>query len=76
MSEKREILPNAMYKPAEVAELLGLEREKTVREIPETELGPTRVGPRRGRKMYRGADVIRYLDRGRPQGAPKLALAS
>jgi hypothetical protein len=73
MKEKREILPNALYKAREVAELLGFDRVDTIYAIPEDELVPTRVGPRRGRKMYRGHDVIRYLDRGRPRGAPKLA---
>lgn len=70
--QKKEILPNALYEAHEVAKLIGLRRTKSVHEIPEDELVPTRVGPRRGRKMYRGADVLAYLERGRPRGAPKL----
>lgn len=69
---KREILRSAMYSAEEVAEILGLTRTKTVYSIPEDELVPTRVGPRRGRKMYLGADILAYLSRGRPPGAPKL----
>jgi hypothetical protein len=70
--EKREILPGAVYDAPEVAELLGLQRVKTIYEIPETELAASWVGPRRGKKVYRGADVIAYLDRTRSPGAPKL----
>lgn len=67
-----EILPNAMYTAGDVAELLGLSRVDSIYQIPEDELVPTRVGPRRGRKMYRGLDVLAYLDRGRPRSAPRL----
>jgi hypothetical protein len=63
---KNEVLPNALYSAAEVAELLGFSRVKSVYEIPERELVPTRVGPRRGKKMYRGRDLLAYLDAGRP----------
>lgn len=65
MSDKREILPDALYSVDEVAEFLGTRRRMTVYQIPEAELIPTWVGPRRGRKMYRGRDVLRYLDAGR-----------
>jgi hypothetical protein len=62
---KREILPGALYSAAEVAALLGLGHANRVYEIPESELIPTRVGARRGRKMFRGVDVLAYLDAGR-----------
>jgi hypothetical protein len=65
VSKKREILENALYSVDEVAEILGTRRRMTVYQIPESELVPTWVGPRRGRKMYRGRDILRYMDQGR-----------
>jgi hypothetical protein len=66
---KREILPQALYSAAEVAALLGLGHANRVYEIPEAELVPTRVGARRGRKMFRGVDVLAYLSAGRKGAA-------
>jgi hypothetical protein len=71
-TEKAEILADALYSAAELAALFGFERVETIYEIPESELVPTRVGPRRGRKLFRGRDVMRYVDAGRPGGAPNL----
>lgn len=73
MTEKIEVLPDALYKPIEAAEILGFSnRPKTIYDIPESELVPTWTGPRRGRKMFRGRDILRYMDNGRPRGAPAL----
>lgn len=73
MSEKHEVLPDALYNVREVAAILDCEsRPNTVYDIPESELVPTWVGPRRGRKMFRGRDLLRYLDAGRPESAPAL----
>lgn len=71
--EKKEILPGAVYEAPEVAELLGLKRVDSVYAIPEDELVPTRVGPRRGKKVFMGSDVIEYLQRGRSKRAPRLS---
>jgi hypothetical protein len=35
-------------------------------EIPEDQLVPTRVGTRRGKKLFRGRDILEYMNRGRP----------
>jgi hypothetical protein len=59
------IAPSALYTAREAAELLGLQRVKSVYEVPERHLPSTRVGPRRGRKMFRGSDLLAYMDRGR-----------
>lgn len=65
---KIEVLADALYDAAEVATILGFgSKTKAVYRIPEDELVPTRVGPRRGRKMYRGRDILSYMDAGRPQ---------
>lgn len=70
---KLEVLPDAMYSVRDVAEILDFEsRPGTIYDIPEAELVPTWVGPRRGKKMFRGRDILRYIDAGRPRTAPKL----
>jgi hypothetical protein len=64
-AEGPRIVPDALYEARKVAQILGLPRVKSVYNIPERELVPTWVGPRRGKKMFRGADVLAYLERGR-----------
>lgn len=68
---KAEILPGALYSVRETADILGFSRRPaTVYDIPESELVPTWVGPRRGRKMFRGRDINAYLDSGRQGTRP------
>lgn len=74
--DKMEVLPGALYSPMEVAAILGFKRRpKSVYDIPETELVPSWVGPRRGKKMYKGSDVLAYIDAGRPQAKSKIKAA-
>lgn len=54
-----------LFTAAEAAHALGLRRRNTVYEIPECDLPRTRVGPRRGRTMFRGEDLIAYITAGR-----------
>lgn len=75
--EKVEILPDALYSPLEMAEILGFEsdiedekanarsRSNQVYKIPAKELPRTRVGGRGGKVMFRGRDILSYLDRRR-----------
>jgi hypothetical protein len=63
------IVAERLYDVGEVQALLGLRRRKSVYEIPERSLVPTWVGPRRGKKMFRGQDVLSYLERGRGKAA-------
>jgi hypothetical protein len=56
-----DINPNELYSPLEVAEMLGIHRD-SVYAIPETDLKPTWVGPKRGRKKFRGSAITAYLD--------------
>ncbi len=72
MIDKQNVLPDALYSAEEVMEILGFTRVETIYEISDDELVPTRVGPRRGRKMFRGRDLIAYMDAGRPSGSPPL----
>lgn len=54
-----------LYSAAEAAQVLGFRRRNTIYEIPERDLPRTRVGPRRGRTMFRGEDLLAYLTAGR-----------
>lgn len=64
------IARDKLYTARETATFLGFGRRvKTVYTIPERELVPTRTGPRRGRKMYRGEDILAYAERGRRAAA-------
>ena len=54
-----------LFSAAEAADALGFRRKNTVYEIPECDLPRTRVGPRRGRTMFRGEDLIAYMAAGR-----------
>lgn len=56
------LYPDKLYTVAEVAAILRTDRPASVHEIPETELTPTRVGAKGGKKLYRGRDILRYLD--------------
>lgn len=60
-----EIAPDRLYDANEVQQILGFKRKKSVYEVPECQLPATWVGPRRGKKMYRGRDLLAYLERGR-----------
>jgi hypothetical protein len=74
VSEKVEVLPGALYDVRETAAILKCKRVNSVYEIPEDELVPTWVGPRRGKKTFRGSDIIAYMNGNRP--VRKLDLAS
>jgi hypothetical protein len=63
------VVAERLYDAAEVAAILGLRRKKSVYEIPERHLVPTWVGPRRGKKMFRGRDVMKYIEHGRRDAA-------
>ena len=54
-----------LFTAAEAADVLGFRRRNTVYEIPERDLPRTRVGPRRGRTMFRGEDLLAYIIAGR-----------
>ena len=54
-----------LFTAAEAAQALGFRRRNTVYEIPECDLPRTRVGPRRGRTMFRGEDLLAYITAGR-----------
>ncbi|MBW3627734.1 MAG: hypothetical protein KY464_00425 [Gemmatimonadetes bacterium] len=69
MNDTRAIVPEQLYSAAETQVLLGLRRRKSVYEIPPKALVPTWVGPRRGKKMFRGQDILSYLERGRGKAA-------
>jgi hypothetical protein len=65
-AEGPRIVPDALYEAKEAATILGLaKRPKTIYSIPEAQLVPTWVGPSRGKKMFRGADLLAYMERGR-----------
>lgn len=66
LSQEDRIHPDALYAAKAVAVLLAPTGGKplhvdTVYRIPERHLPKTRVGPRRGRTLYRGRDILRYL---------------
>jgi hypothetical protein len=54
------IHPQRIYTAEVVAHYAGLDRD-TVYSIPEKHLPKRRLGPRRGRVGYLGADLLRYL---------------
>jgi hypothetical protein len=78
MTEKIEVLPGALYDVQETAQILGFaKRPKSIYDIPDSELIPTWVGARRGKKMFRGSDILQYMERGRSgSSSAKLSLAS
>jgi hypothetical protein len=60
---KQEIIPEARYTPAEAAALLGFgSRPKTIHEIPDNELPRYRIGPRKGKVLFQGIDLLQYLE--------------
>lgn len=66
MSEKHEILPGALYDADEVGQLLGFGggrkgRMNRVYEISHEELIRTPVGPRGGKVMYLGSNILKYI---------------
>lgn len=62
------IQPDTLYTPAEAAQLLRLERRAMYRIGPD-ELPAHYVGPRRGTKVYWGADLLAYIAKGRRTAA-------
>lgn len=71
MSELHEpmaIMPDALYSPAEVAWILGFRgksvssRLNRVYEIPGEQLPRVPVGPRGGKLMYLGRDILAYIE--------------
>lgn len=72
------IVAERLYKPEEAADLLGIDSKrkvKTLAEIPEELLPVTRVGAVGGLRRYYGRDLIGYIHRCRPAGAPALRVA-
>lgn len=63
--QKPRIVPEATYTRPETAALLSLTgagAAKSVSAIPERLLPKTYVGPNSGRVVYRGFDILAYLD--------------
>lgn len=74
---KVRIVPDALYSVEEVAHILGFDsRPGTVYEIPERELVPTWVGPRRGTKRFLGRDIIAYVSAGKKRQTTRRLTAS
>lgn len=71
MDDKLRVEPDALYSPAEVADILGVRatrpraRLNAVYAIPAGELPRTPTGPRGGNVMFRGRDILSFLDRRR-----------
>ena len=65
---KIEVLPDALYTPVETAEILGFRgtnpksRTNAVYNIPAGQLPRTPTGPRGGNVMFRGRDILAFLD--------------
>lgn len=62
-----QLQPDGLYTPLEVADMLrftGSEKSRTNRvyAIPREELPRIRVGPRGGKAMFQGRDILAYLD--------------
>lgn len=67
------IVAERLYKPEEAADLLGIDSKrkvKTLAEIPEALLPVTRVGAVGGLRRYYGRDLLAYVRKCRPAGAP------
>lgn len=71
---KTEVLPDALYTPEETAAILGFRgkskksRTNAVYAIPAAELPRTPTGPRGGNVMFRGRDLLEYMDARRRTG--------
>jgi hypothetical protein len=61
-STTTEIHPERLYTAQAIGEYLGLSRD-SVYQIPDRHLPRTRVGPKRGRVMFKGRDVLAYEER-------------
>lgn len=59
---KAEINPHRLYDARETAEYFGIHRD-TLYKIPDKHLPRSRVGPRRGRTKFKGADILAYEQR-------------
>lgn len=67
MREKIEIMPDALYSPEELADILGFRggpksRTNSVYAIPASELARTPTGPKGGRVMFRGRDILDFIN--------------
>ena len=59
--------PDALYDPLETARILGFRgkpegAKNRIYEIPAKELPRTWVGPNGGKAMFRGRDILAYMD--------------
>lgn len=70
VAETLGIDPNKRYDTPETMELVGLKERKSLYAIPGDELPRYRVGAGRGKFVYIGADIIRYLEAGKDGDAP------